>query len=433
MLIRCPRGTVSDCHAIELTCDLVFAFEQSLSDPGLIIVDQAHLRMLMKKRRNARRLKFSVLVVPAALIIITLSTRYMSHPAVLDVFSGDSAAPGWRALAASVLDWEGNIHERHDKRELEYQLDLEGRSPQTASGISFPSETATSASTASATATATSIMTASETDTSTTPTATVTDNSAAPTIPAEAPVLPTPFPQPFDSTGITTNFSTDGCREFFVNMTQTAPFRECRPFSLLVQHSSAFIEAQFNLTELNSIIWGTCNTDLSADQCEENMAYFADALQDACSTDLKANNQVAVSSLLGLQAYSFMRETGCLSSSTNTYCYVSAFSSTAHPADAYYYTLPLGTALPNASDPSCSSCTQHIMEGYVDQGLNTSGLQQTYAAAAVLTNKVCGTGFVQEMETKSSAAERARGADVGWWVATSVCVVSTLIAMAGAW
>ena len=209
-------------------------------------IDDTYLRTLMKKRRDARRLKFSILVVPIVLMIITLSTRCMSHPAVLDVLSADEASQGWRMLALSVLDWQSNMHDPHEKRELEYEVELEGRSPQTASGISFPNP---SASSTSAAGSATSVTTASEAASSTAPpVATSTSGSSTiPTVPSDPPVLPTPFPQPFDSTGITTNFSTEGCRNFFLNMTQTAPFRQCRPFSMLVQYSSAFIGVRTEL------------------------------------------------------------------------------------------------------------------------------------------------------------------------------------------
>lgn len=204
------------------------------------------LRVRMKKRRSARRLKISILVVPIVLIIIALSTRCVSHPAVFDILSADGTAQGWRALAASVLDWQGNMHDPHEKREVEYELELEARSPQTAGGVSFPAQSATRT---SSTGSAMSVMTASETATSTAPSvaATSSGSSTIPTIPSEPPVLPTPFPQPFDSTGITTNFSTDGCRNFFLNMTQAQPFRQCRPFSMLIQHSSAFIEVRIKL------------------------------------------------------------------------------------------------------------------------------------------------------------------------------------------
>lgn len=59
-----------------------------------------------------------------------------------------------------------------------------------------------------------------------------------PTIPTD-PILPTPFPQPFDKS-MNQNFSSQSCLSFFNNMTSSAPFRTCRPFSLLSQSSSAF-------------------------------------------------------------------------------------------------------------------------------------------------------------------------------------------------
>lgn len=134
---------------------------------------------------------------------------------------------------------------------------------------------------------------------------------------------------------------------------------------------------------------------------------------------------------VGLQTYSLLRQAACLSSNTtDAYCYVTALSSEAHPADAYYYTLPLGSPLPNSSDPSCSSCTQQIMSEFVTQGLNTSGLRETYAGAAIITNKVCGSGFVQEMEVQNnSAGERGRAR---WWAVVGVCALVS-VGVGGAW
>jgi hypothetical protein len=61
-----------------------------------------------------------------------------------------------------------------------------------------------------------------------------------PTIP-DNPPLPTPFPQPFDTT-LSKNFSTQTCSDFYNNMTLSLPFRRCRPFGLLAGYSSQFIE-----------------------------------------------------------------------------------------------------------------------------------------------------------------------------------------------
>ena len=64
-----------------------------------------------------------------------------------------------------------------------------------------------------------------------------------PTVPS-SPSLPTPFPQAFDSI-ITQNFSSSSCLNFFNNMTASATFRQCRPFSFLYSTSSSFMNVSF--------------------------------------------------------------------------------------------------------------------------------------------------------------------------------------------
>ena len=59
-------------------------------------------------------------------------------------------------------------------------------------------------------------------------------------MPTGTPDLPKPFPQTFDDT-FSTNYSTIGCQDFMMNMSQASTFRECRPFSLPVQDSNTFI------------------------------------------------------------------------------------------------------------------------------------------------------------------------------------------------
>lgn len=205
-------------------------------------------------------------------------------------------------------------------------------------------------------------------------------------------------------------------------MSDTDPFRTCRPFSLLVQSSADFInQAQSNITLLNTLVWGTCNTDPSVDQCVANMGWFAQQLQSACTTEISQTNELVTSTLIGLEAYSLMRSAGCLpDTATNAYCYVESVESS-HPDDMFYYQLPLGTALPNNTLPSCSSCTQSLMAQYVEEGLNTTGLRETYADAALITNKVCGNGFVSETVTeKTGGALRAR---TGTWAVVTAAVL----------
>lgn len=146
------------------------------------------------KHKTTSRIRWSILAVPLVLVLITLTTRYISHPVLLDSFS---ALPHEPPDNPRFDDW--GLHKRHP-------------SPQ------HPV-----------------VPHAVRANTSPTPSVT-----AVPTIPVNPP-LPTPFPQPFDTT-LSKNFSTQACIDFYTNMTQSLPFRRCRPFGLLAEYSSQFIE-----------------------------------------------------------------------------------------------------------------------------------------------------------------------------------------------
>lgn len=306
---------------------------------------------VVAKHRTARHTRWTILLVPLVLVLITASTRYVSHPALLDMFSADSSP-------AAPLSW--TPHKRHASPDP---------APDGSSAvITFPTPTSSSAATQSVTA-----------------------SQTVPTIPASPPVLPTPFPQPFDQT-LSRNFSTQGCLDFFTNMTQATAFRSCRPFSLLVTQSTAFFQAQANVTFLNEVIWGTCNTNTDADQCVSNMGWFVETLEDVCSQDLKANNAMVTQTRDGLLAYSLMRDVACLpDQATNAYCYVEAAHSS-NAGDLYFYKLPLGYQLPASTKPSCSACTKSVMNLYAQS--NLTALAGVYDSAATIANGVCGSGFV---------------------------------------
>lgn len=59
-------------------------------------------------------------------------------------------------------------------------------------------------------------------------------------------------------------------------------------------------QAQENITALNNIIWGTCNTSLDVNQCNANMAWFADSLRDQCDDDMKEENAIVLQTLKGM-------------------------------------------------------------------------------------------------------------------------------------
>ena len=163
---------------------------------------------VLQKKRSARRTRWTVVLVPLVLVLVALSTRYLAHPAAFDILA--SRAPNWSA----AKDW--TPHKRHAEPDP---------APQTQEATTVDSGKPT------------------DTSLSLNPTATSLPTSVSggdTTVPWVAPVLPTPFPQPFDST-FSPNFSTVSCQDFMTNMTLSPNFRRCRPFSLLVGDSNAFI------------------------------------------------------------------------------------------------------------------------------------------------------------------------------------------------
>lgn len=186
-----------------------------------------------QKRRTAGRIRLAVILVPLVLVLVTLSTRYVSHPLIMDFLAGPppEPQPNW----GDFSDWSG-----HPAHVLQRRQNGAGTSPTTtsssSSGIVFPSLGSSSTS-------------------SSPPTGTQTSGQTVPTVPSSAPPLPTPFPQAFDTT-LGSNFTTDSCEQFFANMTQSPPFRQCRPFSFLSQTSSAFLQVSETIPGLaaNSIL-----------------------------------------------------------------------------------------------------------------------------------------------------------------------------------
>lgn len=158
------------------------------------------MRSFQSRRKLNLTLRWTIILVPIILIIIAVTTPLIPHPVVFDFFSPTST-PGWKSWSKSLTDW--SLHERHKPA----KLTLQPMVLSDASSLPFIKRSTPSA-------------------------------TPAPTVPAN-PTLPTPFPQPYDTT-LSSNFSTISCYNFFLNMTQTDSLRSCRPFSLLLTHSQAF-------------------------------------------------------------------------------------------------------------------------------------------------------------------------------------------------
>ncbi|KAI1783246.1 hypothetical protein LXA43DRAFT_355224 [Ganoderma leucocontextum] len=353
---------------------------------------------LPEKKRIGRRIRWTALLVPLVLIFVALSTRYLTYPAAFDVLS-TSRSSTW----STAPDW--TPHKRHAAPDP---------LPATSGIATTVQNTRPTGSSLSIAASASAAPT--------------TVNPGNTKVPSSPPVLPTPFPQPFDST-FSTNFQTVACQNFMTNMTQTAAFRECRPFSLLVGDSNAFItQSQRNISELNVMIWGTCNTNLSAVECAGNMQWFEQNIQSACKQDIAAKNSMVTDAVAGLEAYSVMREAACqVDTQTDTYCYLEAAQS-AHTADLYLYQLPLGLALPNASVTSCTGCVQSLMSAYAKDAGDVAGFKDTYAPAASIINAACGSAFVSDVAT-SPSGNRARALAPTLAAATGLALGAALLAL----
>ncbi|KAH7912197.1 hypothetical protein BJ138DRAFT_1005019 [Hygrophoropsis aurantiaca] len=335
-------------------------------------------RWFSMKRRPSRSLRWTIYLVPLVLILIAASTRFAAHPAAFDSFSPSAAQLEWRSWTAQLVNW--TPHARH--------LD------EVAPLVPSPEPNRVNG----------------------TPSVFARGTPTSPTVPVN-PVLPTPFPQPFDST-LSTNFSSTSCYNFFVNMTQTDAFRSCRPFSLLLKHSEAFEESQRDPALLNVNIWGTCNTDATQSQCDRNMSWFASTLQSSCQEDLEASNEMAIDTLTALQAYDLMRNAACeVDPVANSYCYLEA-ALDSDTSSYWFYQLPLGISLLNITSGACNTCTKNLMDMYSSalSGANASsmtGLQQTYSGAASQLVGLCGSSYAKTTSVASSAPTKLSANGVG--------------------
>ncbi|KAF5343163.1 hypothetical protein D9758_017054 [Tetrapyrgos nigripes] len=348
-----------------------------------------------------RRRLWPPLLIPLVLFLIAGCTRWMRHPAVIDLVVGSEDG--------SLL----GIHKRHPS-----------------ASISFPTPSSTSASTSTSPSASTSPS-----------------NQPVPTIPSSAspPPLPTPFPQPWDQSSLSLNFSTQGCYNFFLNMTNADSFRSCRSFGMLQSFSDSFVDAQTNVTLLNEVLWGTCNPPDGADTCTNTLRDWVDGIMASCGQEWDERNEIVVQTRVALLAYPLLLSTSCLPlSNTNTYCYVSSIAQgPSSVSDIYLYSLPLGIPFPDSAKPSCGPCERDLLGSFGSWLNSTSfsttssattsdtdptldpddtspavGLKKTYADAVQVVEGVCGEGFVTSGSTAGgsgpvgSHASGARGMSV---------------------
>ena len=178
------------------------------------------LAMQDRKRQIAWRTGLTIIILPLFLVLVTLLTRYSSCSLFMDSLAGPSpqsrvnfAIGNGRAGHSAHVLHRRQLHRRKPTSTTAMHTD-QPSSTSSAAGIGFPSQS---------------------------PSSSPPPSGTMPTTPSSPPVLPTPFPQPFETT-LSLNFTTNSCTTFFLNMTQSLPFRQCRPFSFLSQTSSSFLQ-----------------------------------------------------------------------------------------------------------------------------------------------------------------------------------------------
>ncbi|KAJ2901033.1 uncharacterized protein MKZ38_002159 [Zalerion maritima] len=214
-------------------------------------------------------------------------------------------------------------------------------------------------------------------------------------------VVTSPLPSPFDG-NLAANFQgNDGngaCPSFINSFLTNSTFKACYPFSLLVQGSQSFFEAEKSAVAMTQILQVSCNASVS--ECTLYLEGLAEQLIEdgVCLEDYEMENQVVVQAYNGLRAYQELYSVSCLKDpDKGGYCFTNAVTNYTTPSDTYLYLLPLNLSLPGSASPSCSWCVENTMDIYQSATADrTLPLADLYEDAAILINNVCGPDFVNE-------------------------------------
>ncbi|KAH8195012.1 hypothetical protein TruAng_010819 [Truncatella angustata] len=227
------------------------------------------------------------------------------------------------------------------------------------------------------------------------------------------------LPSPFDNS-IASNFSGDGCQSFVTDLLSNSTFKQCYPFSMLVQvrrqqpiitirvrfdgnatntflqGSMSMFNAEKSLVSITQVLDATCGANVTF--CEDYLDGVADDLVDSanCADEYAQENSLVVQVYQGLKAYQPLYSASCLQDAeTSAYCFANAVTNSSAIADVYLYYLPLNISYPNSTTPDCNQCTQHMM-GFFQAATadRSSAIANTYTKAANAVNAQCGSGYV---------------------------------------
>lgn len=211
-------------------------------------------------------------------------------------------------------------------------------------------------------------------------------------------VVTSPLPSPFDS-NLAATFNDNGeCAKFINGMLTDSTFKSCYPFSLLIQGSNGFFEAEKSAFAITQVLSATCEADLET--CAPFLNSLAEDLikEENCKLDFEEEHQVALQAYTGLIAYTEMYKAACLrDENTGGFCFANAVSNYSNPSNTHLYYLPLNIRLPKNSLPSCNDCVQDTMQIFQSASSNRRlPIAKTYEKAATQINSICGSGFIDE-------------------------------------
>ncbi|KAM3498389.1 hypothetical protein MY10362_008289 [Beauveria mimosiformis] len=243
---------------------------------------------------------------------------------------------------------------------------------------------------------------------------------------------PSPLPSPFDDAPASIfkspSSTNDACPTFMKKLLDDPTFKYCYPISMMLRTSTSFFEAEKQLVSIVRVLDATCAPD--ATQCDTFLTQAAKNLLDSsnCKKEYEAGQAQVTEALDGLRAYRVLRAATCLQDpATQNYCFASAVTNVINPSDIFFYSMPLGLALPGASTPSCGVCTTQTMAVFhAATGDRNQQITGTYREAARQVNTVCGPGFVND--TATSAAGRA-GAAAGDTTTMFAVAFATLLSL----
>ncbi|KAK9333235.1 hypothetical protein V1520DRAFT_303008 [Lipomyces starkeyi] len=209
------------------------------------------------------------------------------------------------------------------------------------------------------------------------------------------------IPYAFDAS-LGQNFTEESCPEFFNTFLASESFIQCYPFSFFLQNSESFFQivkqGAFKLSSAMDMICAVNGT-----QCTTLMDNYAKQLvaSSNCAADYQLENPLVRQAYNAFTSYSMLYSSGCLQSTSGSYCYVDSVTNSTNPGDSYLYYLPLGVSLPGGTRPSCSSCSQNIMSIFLNYAGNASlAISQTYVPAAQQINVFCGPNFASTAVTR---------------------------------